>query len=331
MMSYFRDRFHRNIIAAVLLGATLVLVDTAVNVVVIGSNKIDRVQYGNSTFDLRIPVCDIYFPAKTDYSERKGEYDFVQIPRQIFQTTKDVAHFSSLEACSLKSVHATMPGYDHYLFNDEASRSFVMEKYPEYLPYYDSFRYPVMRVDFWRYLIVYHYGGLYGDTDVVFYRAMNQWVSRAAWSKGPGTPIRMLVGVEGICDPPSKCRFYRAVQMVQWSFAAASRHPVLLRVLERIVERMDYQKANNITYSRDRFIDQVIETTGPAVFTDAISDYLEQRGTSLRHVMSGNVQVDDLYVMSTKALACENWASKNYDCSLPEAQSKHHFTNSWYS
>ena len=141
----------------------------------------------------------------------------------------------------------------------------------------------------------------------------------------------MLVGVEGICDPPSKCRFYRAVQIAQWSFAAAPRHPALRRVLERIVERVDYQKTNNITYSRDRFIDQVIETTGPAVFTDAVSDYLEQRGTSLRDVMNGNVQIDDMYVMSTKALACGNWASEKYDCNLPEAQLKHHFTNSWYS
>lgn len=57
--------------------------------------------------------------------------------------------------------------WQHMLWTEEKSRRFVATHFPSFLSIYENYRYPVQRVDALRYLLLYHYGGIYLDLDNV--------------------------------------------------------------------------------------------------------------------------------------------------------------------
>ena len=50
---------------------------------------------------------------------------------------------------------------------DNKSCDRLIKKYPEFLDLYNSVKYPIMKVDIIRFIILHYYGGLYLDLDVV--------------------------------------------------------------------------------------------------------------------------------------------------------------------
>jgi mannosyltransferase OCH1-like enzyme len=56
--------------------------------------------------------------------------------------------------------------YDTILWTDESMRDFISNRYPWFMNQYDSYPYHIQRVDAARYLILYHYGGIYQDLDI---------------------------------------------------------------------------------------------------------------------------------------------------------------------
>jgi mannosyltransferase OCH1-like enzyme len=87
------------------------------------------------------------------------------IPRLIMQTwkTKDVPdHWKE----SPESISKKMKEWKHVLMTDEDNRRFVEKYFPNFLPYYDSFKHPIQRVDAVRYMWLYINGGIYLDLDI---------------------------------------------------------------------------------------------------------------------------------------------------------------------
>lgn len=86
------------------------------------------------------------------------------IPKIIFQTwkTHNVPHH--WQKCP-ESIKEFMPDWQHILMNDEENRLFVEKYFPDFLPYYDSFTYPIQKADAIRYMFLYQFGGLYMDLD----------------------------------------------------------------------------------------------------------------------------------------------------------------------
>lgn len=86
------------------------------------------------------------------------------IPKIIHQTWKNSKIPKNWEdavnTCRLK-------GYKHILWTDKTMENFVKEYYPEFYKYYKSYKYNIQRCDAFRYLILYRYGGIYLDMDIV--------------------------------------------------------------------------------------------------------------------------------------------------------------------
>lgn len=51
------------------------------------------------------------------------------------------------------------PGWEAMLWTDDKANAFVAEKFPELLSMWESYRYPIQKIDSLRYMILYHYGG----------------------------------------------------------------------------------------------------------------------------------------------------------------------------
>ncbi len=59
------------------------------------------------------------------------------------------------------------PTWEHRLWDHEACRRLLIERYPDYLALWDSYPLDIQRIDSIRYFILHAHGGIYLDMDIV--------------------------------------------------------------------------------------------------------------------------------------------------------------------
>ena len=92
-----------------------------------------------------------------------------KIPKIIHQTYKDQNLPRDYRDCQ-QQIQKLPPDWSYRFWSDDAMREFIKKEYPGY---YDAFyRLPrhIMRVDMFRYFLMYHFGGLYADLDYYMIR-----------------------------------------------------------------------------------------------------------------------------------------------------------------
>ncbi|KAJ9439360.1 hypothetical protein DIPPA_56652 [Diplonema papillatum] len=162
-------------------------------------------------------------------------------------------------------------GFEHILWTDATMLEFVIDKYPQFLPLYNASR-PVERADFFRYLVLFDQGGYYSDLDVSLAVPLHEWSARY-----PG--VKFFTGLEVAAgNRPDWDRWWaRKFQMVQWTLASVPGHPVLHRILLLIWQRWKQYGSRlfgNLSAN-------VMESTGPGIWSDAVSGILRERGINL--------------------------------------------------
>ncbi|KAJ2902671.1 glycosyltransferase family 32 protein [Zalerion maritima] len=80
-----------------------------------------------------------------------------------------------------KSVQDFNEEYEYKLWSDKDSREFLEERYPWFLPTWDTYQYPVQRADAIRYFALHHYGGIYIDLDDGCLRRLDPLLAFPAW------------------------------------------------------------------------------------------------------------------------------------------------------
>lgn len=86
------------------------------------------------------------------------------IPKRIWQTWKTHDVPQQWKAAQL-SIISMNPGYEYTLLSDEDNLNIVKTYFPDFLPFFLNFKYPIQRADAIRYIILYLYGGIYIDLD----------------------------------------------------------------------------------------------------------------------------------------------------------------------
>jgi mannosyltransferase OCH1-like enzyme len=71
---------------------------------------------------------------------------------------------------------AMNPGWVMRLWDDAECAAFVRSEFPEYVDAYFKLPHNVERADFFRYMVVLRYGGLYADIDTECHRPMDELV-----------------------------------------------------------------------------------------------------------------------------------------------------------
>jgi len=66
-----------------------------------------------------------------------------------------------------KTLAQSVPGCQYVFWSDARLRLLIARYYPWFLTAYDAYPYPIQRVDAARYFILYSYGGLYADLDML--------------------------------------------------------------------------------------------------------------------------------------------------------------------
>jgi alpha 1,6-mannosyltransferase len=136
---------------------------------------------------------------------------------------------------------------------------------PEVQEAYEALPVPVLKADFFRYLILLARGGIYSDIDTTALKSAVEWVP----SEVPRSTYGLVVGIEADPDRPDWHDWYsRRIQFCQWTIQAKPGHPVLVDVVASITEETLRRKASG---QLDKsHMKSVVEFTGPALWTDAI-------------------------------------------------------------
>jgi hypothetical protein len=92
---------------------------------------------------------------------KKGEL----IPKRIIQTWKNKNIPDKYQNLQKQLINKN-PNYEYLFFSDEDIEKFLKTEYPEYYVTFRRLPILIQKIDFFRYIAVYHYGGFYFDLDM---------------------------------------------------------------------------------------------------------------------------------------------------------------------
>lgn len=230
------------------------------------------------------------------------------IPRVIHQTYKSRASLTDRHRAMMKTWEDLNPEWETRFYDDEACDAFVREHFPDYHAAYASLTKKVEQSDFFRYLVVLKHGGVYADVDTECRRPMDDVI---------GKEDSLVVGWENEFDTDAKAysrHFVRRRQVLNWVFAGAPGHPVLISVAKHITEgaRRVFTEASNRN---------TLERTGPGAFTDAVMAHFESTQTKRSF---WNVRVLPKVVLGTHPLNEEGVRQDH-----PDVAVAHRYAGNW--
>lgn len=162
------------------------------------------------------------------------------IEKNIFQSwyTKDLHPAIQKKIDTFKRLN---PDYNYYLYDDNEIDDFVNTYFPgKIADCYNKLNIIVAKVDFWRYLVLYKYGGVYLDMDSEINKPLN-------------TLIRE--NDEAIITNEGNPNLY-----VQWALIYSKKHPILKKTIKLICKNIE----------KNSYPNSIHKMTGPTVYTKAI-------------------------------------------------------------
>ena len=163
------------------------------------------------------------------------------IQKNIFQSwyTKELHPLIQEKIDGIKKLN---PEYSYHLYNDNDMDIFVNEHYNGLISEcYNKLNIIVAKVDFWRYLVLYKYGGIYLDMDSTIEKPLNELIRSTD---------------EAIITAEGNPNLY-----VQWALIFSKGHPILKKTIDLVVSNIQ-----NNSYPND-----IHKMTGPTVYTKAIN------------------------------------------------------------
>jgi alpha 1,6-mannosyltransferase len=197
-----------------------------------------------------------------------------KFPGYIWQTWKYTPSSGEFEE-DLRPAEASWtekhPGFVHEVVTDQAAvylMRYLYASVPQVLEAYNALPLPVLKADFFRYLILLARGGIYSDIDTTALKSTTDWIPDGV----PRSTFGLVIGIEADPNRTDWRDWYsRRIQFCQWTIQAKPGHPVLRDVVATITEDTLRMKKLGILPKMDK---SVMEFTGPGVWTDTIFSYL---------------------------------------------------------
>jgi len=176
------------------------------------------------------------------------------IEKNIFQSwyTKDLDPLLQNKINIFKNLNSD---YSYNLYNDDDMDNFVNNNFNgEIVECYNKLNIIVAKVDFWRYLVLYKYGGIYLDMDSNIEKPLNELIRSTD---------------EAIITAEGNPNMY-----VQWALIFSKGHPILKKTIDLIIMNI-----KNNYYPND-----IHKMTGPSVYTNAINTiHMELFNNKINH------------------------------------------------
>ncbi|KAI9164253.1 hypothetical protein H9P43_008082 [Blastocladiella emersonii ATCC 22665] len=244
---------------------------------------------------------------------------------------------SKAQAC-VDRWKAMNPGTAVLLWTDADADDFVQRYHPAVWPVYRDVPRAIMRADLFRVLVVYTFGGVWADVDACPLKPMREWpVQRGD---------QLVVGVEADMESDTwPQHFARRFQFCTWTFAAAPAHPAIANILHLSLttilrRRVPGTGAAGEAPQWDPPVtdNDVLDLTGPGIFTDGVFPYLGRFGDTsfaAMHFMEAPRRFGDAVVLPLWQFSPGSWQALTSRPSYsrsdadPDALIKHLFLGSW--
>lgn len=222
------------------------------------------------------------------------------IPKIIIQTwkTKVIPDKYNEDVLSVKKYNND---YQYLFFSDEDIVYFLKSNYPDYYQTYLKLPVIIQKIDFFRYIAIYHYGGFYFDLDMTSFYSLNELLNYNCVF-----PVDQNINAENANKPRLK-KFYNAgllAMLGQYAFGAKPQHPFLKRLIDSIHDNIENYIDLYKKYGKT--LQYVYSTTGPDFVTNV---YLNYNDKSDIHILDYNK--DQYFGKYAKHNYYGTWKKKN--------------------
>lgn len=237
------------------------------------------------------------------------------------------------------------PGFVHELFNDDTSYAVIRHLYsyvPEVLEAYESMPEVILKMDFFRYLILFARGGVYADVDTYPLQPVPNWIPE---NVSP-TELGLIISVGSDSGSPNwRQESHRRLEFGQFIIQSKPGHPILREMISQITDntlRRKHEMKEGDRMSLDGSPNQrqleISRWTGAGVWTDVVMGYLNDYVKSSIyqsvtwkefHALEGPKLVSDILVLPVKSFASDLEIPKDNKVGDPIAFAKHFMANIW--
>lgn len=187
------------------------------------------------------------------------------IPKRIIQTGKK-KNQPLLNRAAMANLRLLNPDFDYVFYDDDAVESFIVREFPQYQEVFRSFRFPIQRYDFFRYLAIYRYGGFYFDLDVLLASNLSNLLELGCVFPFEGITLSKYL----------RENFHMDWEIGNYAFGAAPAHPFLALVIEACVKAQ--KEPNSVTpmmrglpwILTDEY--RILNTTGPGLLSRCLAE-----------------------------------------------------------
>lgn len=170
------------------------------------------------------------------------------------------------------------PSFQHIFFDGADVKKFFETNYPEYYTTYKRLPVFIQKLDFFRYLAIYHYGGFYFDLDVEPHRPLDN----ALLNHSAVFPVDEYAD-ENDCNNirmQSLCKNGQNFLLGQYAFGCVPKHPFMKMLVDEIhqnVEKYASSYTRIKSKNRNSMHHFVFKTTGPDFVTDCYVKYADKQ------------------------------------------------------
>ena len=169
------------------------------------------------------------------------------IPLVLHQTYKDRRLPHHLKAYQESWRHHN-PHWQYKFWSDQDIDDFVAKEFPEFLPIFDAYTHKIMRIDAFRYLLLYHQGGIYADMDFECLRPMDELLK--------GRDIFLISEPQQHTEGEKARKRNLDIIVSNALFACRPRHPFLGRLINYLRQ-----------YRPQSHKSDLLDATGPFILT----------------------------------------------------------------
>lgn len=237
------------------------------------------------------------------------------------------------------------PGFVHELFNDDTSYAIVKHLFnyvPEVIEAYEALPEVILKMDFFRYLILFARGGVYADVDTMPLQPVPNWVPE---NVAP-SEIGIIVSVGSDTSSANwRTENHRRLEFGQFIVQSKPGHPILREVIAHITETTlqlkralkdgEFLQLDGLPNQRQL---EISKWTGAGIWTDVIMKYLNDyvkaaiyQPVSWKdfHGLNTPKLVSDILVLPVSSFASELEVPKDGKISDPIAFAKHWNSKIW--
>jgi len=201
-----------------------------------------------------------------------------RIPKNIIQvwktwSKKTPAMFSS----NIELLKRKNPTYTYMFFKDEMIDDFFIENYPEYFETYKNLPTNIQKVDFCRYVLLYHYGGFYFDMDIKMLKPLDN----SLLNNECVFPVDEIINQNNCVGDIRFDYFCGKIDILlgQYGFACCKNSPFMKQLIDFIHNNLQnyiasYKTTKNIEYF-------VYQTTGPDFVTKEYMKYKNKKAIKI--------------------------------------------------